>query len=309
MDYSKKTRDELVAICKEKSIKGYSGKKKDVIIKLLDSVNNKIVAPSKSKNISPLRYPGGKTRAINILYEQLITNFKDRKILLSPFFGGGSFELFLCSEGFTIYGNDLFTPLYTFWITAQKKCEILKTNIKTLMPVSKEKFHILRSTIIDEKDDIKQASDFFVINRTSFSGATLSGGFSEEASKKRFTESSITRISDCKLDSITFSNLDCVEFLKNYPESSETVIYADPPYYIKDYIYGKDGNMHESFDHKAFSEEILKRKDWMISYNDCEYIRNLYNGCRIISTSWSYSMNKSKASSEIIILPNFSVII
>jgi DNA (cytosine-5)-methyltransferase 1 len=35
MDYSKKTREELIAICKEKSIRGYSGKKRDEIIKLI----------------------------------------------------------------------------------------------------------------------------------------------------------------------------------------------------------------------------------------------------------------------------------
>jgi len=37
MDFSKKTREELIAICKEKSIKGYSGKKKEDITKLLDT--------------------------------------------------------------------------------------------------------------------------------------------------------------------------------------------------------------------------------------------------------------------------------
>lgn len=35
MDYSKKTCEELIVICKEKSIKGYSRKKKDDIVKLL----------------------------------------------------------------------------------------------------------------------------------------------------------------------------------------------------------------------------------------------------------------------------------
>ena len=37
MDYSNKTREELIEICKEKNIKGYSGKKKDEIVKLLAS--------------------------------------------------------------------------------------------------------------------------------------------------------------------------------------------------------------------------------------------------------------------------------
>jgi len=37
VDYSTKTREELIAICKEKSIKGYSGKKKGDIAKLLSN--------------------------------------------------------------------------------------------------------------------------------------------------------------------------------------------------------------------------------------------------------------------------------
>lgn len=48
MDYSKKSRDELIAICKEKSIKGYSGKKKNEIIQLLldtPAKNEIILAP------------------------------------------------------------------------------------------------------------------------------------------------------------------------------------------------------------------------------------------------------------------------
>jgi hypothetical protein len=35
LDYLNKTRDDLILICKEKSIKGYSGKKKADILKLL----------------------------------------------------------------------------------------------------------------------------------------------------------------------------------------------------------------------------------------------------------------------------------
>ena len=45
MDYTKKTCEELIAICKEKSIKGYSGKKKEDIVKLLtDAPVNEVLA-------------------------------------------------------------------------------------------------------------------------------------------------------------------------------------------------------------------------------------------------------------------------
>ena len=47
MEYSKKTREELITICKEKSIKGYSGKKKEEIVKLLtdSQLKNEIITP------------------------------------------------------------------------------------------------------------------------------------------------------------------------------------------------------------------------------------------------------------------------
>jgi DNA adenine methylase len=256
-------------------------------------------------NISPLRFPGGKTRAISILYHHLLENYPDRKTLLSPFFGGGSFELFLSSKGYTVFGNDLFSPLYHFWTTTQNNRTALTDSVRSLMPVSKEAFYSLRNTIMEEPDVIKTATSFFIINRTSFSGATLSGGFSSSAAQTRLTESSIKRLSDCNVDSITFSNVDCNVFLDNHPETESTVIYADPPYYIKDFLYGKDGDTHKSFNHKTFAEKIRSRRDWIISYNDCDYIRKLYEGCRIIPVSWSYGMNKSKASSEIIIIPDY----
>ena len=40
MDYSKKSREELIAICKEKGIKGYIGQDKEYIVKLLTDANN-----------------------------------------------------------------------------------------------------------------------------------------------------------------------------------------------------------------------------------------------------------------------------
>ena len=76
-----------------------------------------------SKNKSPLRYPGGKTRAIAILDKYVNDYYPTRKLLLSPFIGGGSFELYLQNKGYHVKANDLFKPLYTFW-------QILQTNLR-----------------------------------------------------------------------------------------------------------------------------------------------------------------------------------
>lgn len=55
MDYSKKTREELIAICKEKKIKGYSGKKKEEIVKLIteSKPTNEIITTSATETAKP----------------------------------------------------------------------------------------------------------------------------------------------------------------------------------------------------------------------------------------------------------------
>ena len=256
-----------------------------------------------TKNKSPLRYAGGKTRAIPILEEYVLKYYPNKKILLSPFFGGGSFELHMKKKGYIVNGNDLFEPLYTFWDKQQNNRDLLIQKIREKMPVTKDIFHELRNSISSTTDTYDKASSYFIINRTSFSGSTLSGGFSPQSARDRLTESSIERLKLCDTSNITFTNLDCNLFIKNNPQTDDTIIYADPPYYIKTYIYGKDGDMHENFNHDLFAKNMLARTDWIISYNDCDYIRNLYKNCQIFQVKWAYGMNASKKSSEIIILP------
>ena len=256
------------------------------------------------KNKSPLRYPGGKTRAISILDQYLTTHYPHKKTLLSPFFGGGSFELYLTTKGYQIRANDLFKPLYTFWKTLQDTPEDIKDAVESVMPITKEYFQELRHTIQTMTDPLEIAAAYYIINRCSFSGATFCGGFSKESSTGRLNESSLKTLLNTNLQNVVFSNLDCKEFLTQNPETEDTVIYADPPYYISSYIYGKDGDMHIGFDHTSFATKIKQRHDWIISYNDCPYIRDLYKDCRIEKVTWSYGMdNGKKGSSEIVILP------
>jgi DNA adenine methylase len=251
-------------------------------------------------NKSPLRYPGGKTRAIKILDSYLATYYPEERVVVSPFLGGGSFELYLADKGFTVLANDLFKPLYTFWKTVKTTPTEVSDRVRSMMPVSKELFYELRRTIGVSTNEVDIAAYYFIINRCSFSGSTFCGGYSSQAASGRLTESSVKTLESVNLENVSLSNEDCVEFLKQHPDQ---FVYADPPYYIENYMYGKDGDLHETFDHERFAAEIKKHSKWILSYNDCPYIRNLYSGCRIFKESWSYGMNSSKKSSEILILP------
>ena len=83
--------------------------------------------------------------------------------------------------------------------------------------VSKEQFQQYRDQIMSLNDNpLLQATYYFVINRSSFSGATLSGGFSKTAAEKRFTKSSIDRVSKLNLNYMDFENSDYDIFFQHY---------------------------------------------------------------------------------------------
>ena len=256
---------------------------------------------------SPLRYPGGKTRACKKLDEILIQHFQlpHVKTVISPFFGGGSFEFYLHEKyKFPIMANDKFQPLYNFWTNVKHNQSILYTNLKAVQSVSKGQFNEFRTAIMTEKNSILQAEYYFIINRCSFNGATLSGGFSEEASRKRFTQSSVERIKEMDMAGTDFFNLDFSDFMDQTADVSKALMFLDPPYYLEkgSKLYGDGGDMHELFDHQKLFQILKGRTNWILTYNNCEYIRYLYKGFHIIPVQWSYSMNKSKQSSEIVIV-------
>lgn len=258
-------------------------------------------------NKSPLRYPGGKTRGCKkldkILQEKFILT--EYTTIISPFFGGGSFEFFLQNKyNFNIIANDKFKPLYTFWNTCKTDKNNLVKKLYDCKNITKNDFLNYRNKILEESDDLIQAYYYFIINRCSFSGATLSGGFSKEASKKRFTKSSIDRINSLSLENFKIYNKDFSEFIINFASQQKSLMFLDPPYYLEkgSKLYGSNGDLHETFNHDNLFETIKDKKNWLLTYNDCKYVRNKYKDFTILEVDWAYGMNKSKKSSELVIL-------
>lgn len=260
-------------------------------------------------NVSPLRYPGGKTRACKVLDKLFIEYFEPNKIttIISPFFGGGSFEFYLQNKyNYNIICNDKFEPLYNFWNICKNNKEELCNELDNINEVTKEIFTDYRNKIFDEKNAILKAMYYFVINRCSFSGSTCSGGFSYESSKKRFTKSSIERIKKLNLDKFEIYNYDFEEFI-NIGYNDNYLLFFDPPYYLEktSKLYGNKGDLHQNFDHLKLFNLLKTKSNWILTYNNCEFIKDLYSEYTIIETNWSYGMNKTKKSSEIVIINNF----
>jgi hypothetical protein len=54
-----------------------------------------------------------------------------------------------------------------------------------------------------------------------------------------------------------------------------------------------NGDMHDTFDHDKLYKCLSGKKDWLMTYNNCDYIKELYKDYKIIET---------KESSEIVII-------
>lgn len=242
---------------------------------------------------TPLRYPGGKSKAIKYIAE-LIPDFKEYR---EPFVGGGSVFIYLKQRypNKIYWINDLYENLYYFWKHTQENSVKLISQIqiwKNTFKNGKDLFNYLTKNI-NLFNEIEKAAAFFIFNRITFSGTSESGGFSDAAFKKRFTQSSIERVN--MLSKILFNtkitNLDYQQVVE--AEGEDVFIFLDPPYYsaAKSALYGKNGILHKTFDHERLAEVLKKTKHkWLLTYDNCEYIKNLYSFAYIKEWNLTYGM-------------------
>ncbi len=242
---------------------------------------------------SPLRYPGGKSRAVKLI-STLIPDFDEFR---EPFLGGGSVFVYAKQQfpNKKFWVNDLYFELYKFWKTAQKDVDALAGKIyewRNQFPVGKALFQFLNLNLA-RFDDLEIAAAFFVYNRITFSGTSLSGGFSEAAFAGRFTESSIRWLKDFAAlpDGVKITNFDYEELIKR--DGENVFIFLDPPYYSakRSALYGRNGHLHKSFDHEKFADVMKNcRHKWLITYNDSEYVRDLFSFAKITVRETVYGM-------------------
>jgi DNA adenine methylase len=249
---------------------------------------------------SPLRYPGGKSRAIKYL-KDFVPKFNE---LREPFFGGGSVALYYAQmKPNAMYKvSDLNFELFCFWDVLKKHPQKLIEEVQKVYNKWEDGKRLFK-TILERRNNklsnLQRAVDFYVLNRITFSGVVDSGGYSEGAFQKRFTQSSIDRLSPTSkvIQQIEFYNED-YNYLLSLP-GDKVFIFLDPPYFKaqKSKLYGKNGNLHLNFDHVKFYEDLKKcHHKWMITYDNSDYIRELFSGFYIQEWQLQYGMNNYKRS-------------
>ena len=252
---------------------------------------------------TPLRYPGGKSRAIKTL-EGYFPHLGMMKEYYEPFLGGGSVAIFVSKRypHLRMRVNDLFIPLYNFWVQLQSNHKdlhqgIMEIRLKNETPdLMKKQIPISREIVRDPKfTQIEKAIHFFIINKCSFGGLGLSGGFSESASIRNFTVQNIDSLLVYSeiISNWEITNLSYEKVLEEAGENS--FVYLDPPYDLKkqnsNSLYGDNGSMHDSFNHELFAKNCIKcPANQLISYNNEQEIINRYVGWNYDTFDLTYSM-------------------
>jgi DNA adenine methylase len=245
-----------------------------------------------------LRYPGGKSRACEKMgpYFPDLRNYDEFR---EPFLGGGSVAIYITKKypNLDIWVNDLYEPLVNFWQQLQMfgydlKSELvgLKTAYNT-PELARELFTKSKEHINNESEsNFNRAVAFYIVNKCSFSGLTESSSFSEQASNSNFSLRGIYKLPE-------YSKLIAHWRITNYSYdylmdgNKGAFMYLDPPYDIKDNLYGRKGSMHKGFDHDKFAADCdTSNMDQLISYNSDQLVKDRFKDWNAAEFDLTYTM-------------------
>ena len=250
---------------------------------------------------TPLRYPGGKSRACTKM-GQFFPDLREYVEYREPFLGGGSVAIHVSKmyPHLKIWVNDLYEPLINFWSNLQMFGTELSTELKNLkishcnQDSARCLFDVMKETINNrEKTDLERAVAFYVVNKCSFSGLTESSSFSPQASDSNFSMRGIEKLPEySEIISNWHINQYSYEHLLDYNPHDGLFMYLDPPYDIKDNLYGRKGAMHKSFDHDKFAEDCDQHNDikMLISYNSDQLVKDRFKNWTAGEFDLTYTM-------------------
>ena len=247
---------------------------------------------------TPLRYPGGKSRAC-IKLDTFFPDLSQYSEFREPFLGGGSVAIHVTKKypKIKIWVNDLYEPLTNFWQQLQHEGNYIYKQLQQLKsrypdPSSARGLFLDAKKIINDwKTDAKdRAVAFYIVNKCSFSGLTESSSFSKQASDSNFSMRGIERIPGFSqlIERWKITGLSYEDMLS---DEKNVFTYLDPPYDIKDNLYGKKGDMHKSFDHDQFAYNCDHHTGHqLISYNSSQLVKDRFSGWNVSQFNHTYTM-------------------
>ena len=264
------------------------------------------------KIISPLRYPGGKSKVLSFMKELIEENYSVKKpVYVEPYAGGAGVALGLLINGYVskIYINDIDPAIHAFWWSVKNKPMALINKIRkaeiTIKEWRKQK-SIYKNA--DTRNMFALGFATFFLNRCNMSGVLeggVIGGLKQNGKYKmtaRFNKEDLIKriklISKHRKNIILYKK-DTYKLLKSKKDIFKScLLYLDPPYYEKGHQLYKNHYAHD--DHQKLSELMRTLKgNWVVSYDNVTEIKQLYKGFKRKEFNLTYFAGKIKRGKEI----------
>ena len=267
-----------------------------------------------NKLYSPLRYPGGKARFAPFIAETMKANHLHGGHYFEPYAGGAgvALELLFHAHASHVHINDLDPALNAFWVAVTRHPEDLLRLLRDT-PVNIEEWLRWRDVLREATPAslVERGFATLFMNRTNRSGILKggvigglgqSGPYKIDARMDKATVAArIERIAR-RADDISVYCEDahalltrCGDFLPN-----ESLIYLDPPYYLKG--RGLYRNFYRHEDHLSIAKLLQSRQftlPWVVSYDNTEEICEMYSMSEGMSYSLHYTAQKRYLGSEV----------
>ena len=267
--------------------------------------------------LTPLRYPGGKTKYTEMFSEIILVNRLQMCTFVEVFAGGAgaAIKLLLSKQVKSIFINDLDVNIYAFRRTLKEQPKELIDLIRKT-PITTEEWDRQKRiySIKDTTNMLSLGFSTFFLNRCNHSGilqANPIGGKNQTGNHKidaRYHKGNlIKKIEDIAnhKDSIEVFNLDALDLLKhlkNKYRNRELLIYLDPPYVQKGPLLYL--NHYQLEDHRKLRNDTLNSPfSWILSYDSHDSVIDLYKGnkCKIYRNNLRHTISGNKTAEELII--------
>lgn len=240
---------------------------------------------------------GGK----KLLRKEIIKRFPDSMKKYIEVFGGAGWVLFgkeQFANQLEVF-NDIDGDLINLYCCVKYHCEELQKELQLILNSRELFFDAKEQQKIRGLTDIQRAARFFYLIRFSFGSNRDSYGLVKKTVIKPITY--LSEVSK-RLESVVIENKDFRNLLLTY-DSKETLFYLDPPYVGTEKYYS---NKFTKEDHVLLKETLdnIKGK-FVLSYNDCAYIRELYGKYNIDSVSRTNNLKGDASKFKEVIITNF----
>ncbi len=297
---SKQRQGRLEMATKIKRQLSYEEKKEIFLKSLISPSSTPEQIKYKRATASPLRYAGGKSLAVGVITELLPS--KPIKHLVSPFFGGGSFEINISNAlNIEVRGSDIFDLLVNYWQQHLSNPNGLADELIKFEP-NPTFYKKIRAQLRDHWKDIKKIDDplklaaiYYYNHNCSYGPHFLGHPSSVYLQEDRYAKM-VEKVRNFKADKVKVDKMTFADAIRN---NRSSFLYCDPPYYLSgDMFIGMYPHRnfpihHNGFDHQLLRDLLVSHKGgWILSYNDCIEVRELYRGFKMSTPKWQYTFGQ-----------------